>query len=218
MDLKKRLLWLVIWGVSFGYIESAVVVYLREIYYPNGFSFPLVPIDKKILAIETAREAATLVLLWSTAVLSYKRLQSRVAAFFIMFGIWDIFYYIFLKMLLDWPQSLSTWDILFLIPLPWVGPVWAPVAVSAALIIFSVVVLYLNERGVYPRFSPLSLLLGVAGAGTVIASFIIAASAVLEGRAPEHFPVPLFVAGYLLGLFSYAYALYRTHSLHDKRV
>ncbi len=218
MDLKKRLLWLVIWGVSFGYIESAVVVYLREIYYPNGFSFPLVPIDKKILAIETAREAATLILLWSTAALSYRRLQSRVAAFFIMFGIWDIFYYIFLKMLLDWPQSLSTWDILFLIPLPWVGPVWAPVAVSAALIILSVIVLYLNERGFYPRFGPLSLGAGVAGGLIMIASFIFAASAVMEGGVPERFSVPMFATGYVLGLFAYAYALYRTRSLHDKGV
>ena len=103
MDLKRGLFWLLLWGVSFGYIESAVVVYLREIYYPNGFSFPLVPIDENILKTETLREAATLLLLWSTAVLSYSRLQSRIAAFFILFGVWDIFYYIFLKILLDWP-------------------------------------------------------------------------------------------------------------------
>jgi len=123
-----------------------------------------------------------------------------------------------LKVVLDWPKSLFTWDILFLIPAPWVGPVWAPIAVSTALITLSAVVLYLNERGLFPHFGPLSLLCAIAGACTVIASFIIPASAVLEGGVPEHFSVPLFMTGYLLGIFSYAYALYRTHRIHGKMV
>ena len=95
----KHLLWLIVWGVVFGYMEAAVVVYLREIYYPEGFAFPLVTIHGRIMLTEVLREAATLIIIWATVCLAYKRLQSRVAAFVILFGIWDIFYYIFLKLL-----------------------------------------------------------------------------------------------------------------------
>ena len=106
--MKKNLFWLVVWGILFGYIEAAVVIYLRELYYPEGFTFPTVIIQGRILLTELLREAATLLIMWATVCLVYNRLQSRVAAFIILFGIWDIFYYIFLKLLLDWPESLNT--------------------------------------------------------------------------------------------------------------
>ncbi len=222
MNLKRRLFWFAVFGISFGYIESAVVVYLREIYYPDGFSFPLAPIAEDILRTETLREAATLALLWSAAALSYVRLQSRIAAFFILFGIWDIFYYVFLKLLLDWPASMQTWDILFLIPLPWVGPVWAPVAVSLGLIILSTALLIENEKGRYATYSPVSLLCGAAGAGLIIASFILPALPVLKAQAPGTFPILLFLSGYILGVFAYLYALKSArssaHSLHKNGV
>ena len=117
--LKKRLFWLAVWGVAFGYIEAAVVIYLRRIYYPDGFAFPVVIIEPGIAVVELIREAVTLMFMWAVAALTYRTFQGRVAVYMILFGIWDIFYYIFLKILLNWPGSLATWDILFLLPLPW---------------------------------------------------------------------------------------------------
>jgi hypothetical protein len=62
------------------------------------------------------------------------------AAFAIAFGVWDIVFYACLKLLLGWPASLFTWDILFLIPVPWVGPVIAPVLVSLTMIAAGILV------------------------------------------------------------------------------
>ena len=207
MGFGMRLVWLLLWGVAFGYIESAVVVYLRALYYPEGFSFPLAPIDPSILKTEIVREGATIVLLWATAALSYKKLQSRIAAFFILFGVWDIFYYIFLKIVLNWPASLSTWDILFLIPLPWAGPVWAPVLVSSGLIFFSCTILFLNEKKKYARFAPLTLVSLVTAACIIIASFLIPGLEVAKGGLPGKFPAPLFWIGFALGIAGYIRAI-----------
>jgi len=146
MIMTKQLFWLMVWGVVFGYMEAAVVVYLREIYYPEGFSFPLLIIQGRIILTEVLREAATLLIIWATVCLAYKRLQSRIAAFVVLFGIWDIFYYIFLKLLLNWPENLGTWDILFLIPSPWVGPIWAPVLVSIGFIYAGTAILIRNHQ------------------------------------------------------------------------
>ena len=71
-----------------------------------------------------------MVMLGSVALAVARNLHEWIAAFAIAFGVWDIFFYVFLKLMIHWPESLSTWDILFLIPLPWVGPVWAPVLVA----------------------------------------------------------------------------------------
>jgi hypothetical protein len=207
MNFFGRLAWLFVWGIAFGYIESAVVVYLRALYYPEGFAFPLAPIAPSILTTEIIREAATLILLWSTASLVYSRMQSRVAAFFILFGVWDIFYYVFLKALLDWPATLLTWDILFLIPLPWAGPVWAPILVSFGLILFSTAILYLNDHRVYLRFTLSTMLLLIAAACIIVVSFLIPGIPVAEGKMPGDFPSLLFWSGFLLGGAGYGYAI-----------
>lgn len=123
-------------------IEGAVVVYLRAIYYPEGFRFPLKEIAPDHLRIELVREAATIVLLLAAAMLAERRAARRFAVFAFCFGVWDITYYLALKVFLDWPPSLLTPDILFLIPMPWTGPVLAPVLVSLALIAAAIVLLH----------------------------------------------------------------------------
>lgn len=145
MSVRRLLLWCTIFATAFGVIEGAVVVYLRELYYPEGFAFPLKEMAPKILAIETVREAATLVLLLGVAMLAQRRPVRRFAVFAFCFGVWDITYYLALKALLGWPPGLLTWDILFLIPLPWTGPVLAPVLVSLALIGAGVAILRTPE-------------------------------------------------------------------------
>ncbi|MCK6459543.1 MAG: hypothetical protein L6Q95_06570, partial [Planctomycetes bacterium] len=115
MGYRRLLLWCAVFAAAFGVIEGAVVVYLREIYYPEGFSFPLKEMAPRILATELVREAATIVLLLAAAMLAERRPVRRFAVFAFCFGVWDITYYLALKALLGWPPSLLTMDILFLI-------------------------------------------------------------------------------------------------------
>ena len=109
----KNTIWVILFSIAMAYLESAVVVYLREIYYPEGFIFPLTPIDSTIAITEFWREVATLVMLLGIGILTGKSAPQRLAFFLLSFAIWDIFYYVFLYVLLGWPASLMTWDILF---------------------------------------------------------------------------------------------------------
>jgi hypothetical protein len=61
--------------------------------------------------------------------------RTRLCYSLIAFGAWDILYYVFLAMIVGWPQSLLDWDVLFLIPLPWWGPVIAPAMIAALMIV-----------------------------------------------------------------------------------
>jgi len=125
---------LLIFAVSMGLLEAIVVVYIRELYYPEGFRFPLKELPIWLIIIEWVREISTLLMLGSVAWISGKNFLKRLSAFLFLFGIWDIVYYIGLKIFLDWPESLLNWDILFLIPITWVGPVLAPVLCSLLMI------------------------------------------------------------------------------------
>ena len=130
--LYTKIIFSSLFAISMAYLESAVVVYLRELYYPDGFQFPLTGIPLRILIIEIGREAATILMLYAYAKSVGSNGREVMAYFSLNFGVWDIWYYIWLKLLLDWPATILDWDILFLIPVPWVGPVLAPVIVSLA--------------------------------------------------------------------------------------
>lgn len=146
----------VIFAIAMGYLEAAVVVYLRELYYPEGFhikekvGFPFIkfgvvkelkPFSKKIIFTELGREAATIMMLITLSIIAGNSIVSYIAYFLLLFGIWDIFYYVFLKIILDWPESLSTTDVFFLIPTPWIGPVWLPVLLSVIIIALGLIIL-----------------------------------------------------------------------------
>ena len=189
--MRTRLGWLTIYAVAMAYLESAVVAYLREIYYPHGFDFPLAPMPPAMYAIEVGREAATMVMLLGVAMVAGGNRWERFLAFCWSFGVWDIFYYVWLWVFLRWPPSLLTWDVLFLIPVPWIGPVLAPVIVSLALVGASFVLLRLEAQGVRLEFSQKVWTIAVAGGALVLASFMIdfairlpagAAAAVSLGR------------------------------------
>ena len=131
-----------IFAIAMAFLESAVVVYLRAIYYPDGIIFPLKLIEGRIAITELWREVATMIMLSTIAVMISKRAIERFAWFIYAFAIWDIFYYIFLYFLLGWPQSLLTWDILFLIPVTWTGPVLAPVINSLTMILLASIIIH----------------------------------------------------------------------------
>lgn len=172
MNLTKTLFWLTFFSIAMGFMETAVVVDLRELYYPNGFDFPLMPIAPRIAVTEFLREAATIIMLAGIGILAGKNKMQRFAFFIYAFAIWDIFYYVFLKVLLDWPASVFTWDILFLIPVPWVGPVLAPCIVSLTMIALTAAIIYLQENGYKVTLQSKEFSLQILGCLIIIGSFI----------------------------------------------
>ena len=173
MNLKRLFLWITLFSIAMGFLETAVVVYLRAIYYPGGFDFPLVNMNNTIALTELGREAATIIMLAGIGILTGKNPTQRFAFFLYSFAIWDIFYYVFLKVLLDWPASLFTWDILFLIPFPWVGPVICPCIISLSMILLAIVLIYFNEKNPSLKINSREWLLFITGSVVVILSFII---------------------------------------------
>jgi hypothetical protein len=142
----SNLIWITFLAVSMAFVESAVVIYLRELYYPAGFDFPMVSMPRRIALTEILREISTLIMLVAMGFLAGKNARQRFAWFIYSFAIWDLFYYLFLKLILDWPSSWFTWDILFLVPVVWTGPVLAPVLVSLTMILLAFTILYIDQR------------------------------------------------------------------------
>lgn len=126
--------------------------------------------EPDIALTETLREAATIIMLAGAGYLGGRYFTQRFAAFIYCFAIWDIFYYVFLKALIGWPGSLLTWDILFLIPVMWTGPVLSPVIVSLTMILFAAVILYLSKHNKI-HITPEEWSLLIAGSFILIISF-----------------------------------------------
>jgi hypothetical protein len=200
---------LIIFAVAMAYVESAVVVYLRAIYYPQGFAFPLVLMPPGMVAIEMGRELATLVMLLGVAMLAGADRWDRILVFCVSFGVWDIAYYIWLWVFLRWPPSLFTWDVLFLIPVPWIGPVVAPVIVSVVLIVGALLLLR-RRAGGEPVSFPLSLrMLALAGGALVLGSFMLDFQVVVRQMEPPPFRWGLFGTGVALAVAALVLALRR---------
>jgi len=168
----KTIIWLAIFSIAMGYMESAVVIYLRKLYYPDGFQFPLVTLDTSIGLVEILREAATIIMLLGVGILSAKTTALRLAHFIFCFAIWDLSYYIFLWIFLGWPDSLFTWDILFLIPVPWVGPVITPGIVSLTMMLLALSIIHFQHSGLDTRLKVKEWGLFSAGSFVIILSFI----------------------------------------------
>jgi len=147
--VQRNIILLTVFSIAMGLLESIVVVYLRQLYYPEGFGFPLKTMATAGFRLECLREIATIAMLIAASAVAGRSAYERVSYFLYCFGIWDIFYYVWLKVLLNWPPSLFTWDILFLIPVVWVAPVLAPLICAVTIISFSGIILYLQNKG-YP--------------------------------------------------------------------
>ena len=165
--LNKKIIIITSFAIAMGFLEAAVVVYMREILYPDGFSFPLSPIPVNLAVTELLREVATVVMLVTIGIMAARKFSTGFAWFMYSFAIWDIFYYVFLKLLLGWPESILTWDVLFLIPTTWTGPVLTPVLVSMTLILLAMVVLIYAERGKETRIRRLEW------AGLILGSLVL---------------------------------------------
>ena len=191
---------LVAFAVAMAFVEAAVVVYLREI-IGGGPLFPMKEIPATLLAVEVGRGAATIVMLLSVAFLSFRGEARRMGAFLLLFPVWDAFYYLWLHVTIGWPAGVSDWDVLFLIPLPWVGPVWSVLLICAGMLVFSVLFLQAPEDA---RFAPglLGWTCGLAGLVTVVATYILEWAKIGYGTGvPSRFSFFPFLAGLaLLGI------------------
>jgi len=170
--LSRNFILIGIFAVAMGLLEAIVVVYLRQIYYPRGFDFPLTLLSPRMVAVESSREAATIVMLVSVAIIAGRDSLRRFAYFIHIFAVWDICYYLCLKVLLDWPPSLFTWDILFLIPVPWAGPVLAPLICSLTMLIMAGTIIRLQETGCMVRIGPPEWGLALLGAAVILFTFV----------------------------------------------
>jgi hypothetical protein len=214
-QLHKKIICLIFFAIAMGFLESAVVIYLRLLYYPKGFSFPLEVIPAQVGLVEVLREAATVIMLVTIGYLTGKNALQRFSYFILAFAVWDLFYYIFLYVFLGWPESLFTWDILFLIPVPWVGPVIAPCLLCLVMIIGAVVVISRSEseKGIeVPRYY---WWISITGALVCILSFTWdymmykpaendlsdSPFADLRGYIPQSFQWSIFIFGFLLMSF-----------------
>jgi hypothetical protein len=149
-SIKKKLIAVIVFAVSMGFLEAAVVVYLRELYYPTGFDFPLREMPLWLVKVEIWREAATIFMLAAIAYIASLNKWQRWGYFLMAFAIWDIIYYVGLKLWLNWPESLLTWDVLFLIPITWVGPVITPVLIAILMLILGYFLITLNDKRPIP--------------------------------------------------------------------
>lgn len=198
----SRYIALLLYAIAFGWIEGCVVVYLRDLYLDvaAGATVPItaVSLPTRTVNIEVVREASTIVVLGAVAWLSSARVAGRWGAFLVGFGIWDLMYYVTLWLLLGWPESLMTWDILFLIPVPWVAPVWTPVVVAALFVGVGTWLVYTEGRPRMWRW-PDALVLLVA-ASIIVGSFLVESRAAVDHYVPERFAWWIYWPGVLLGV------------------
>ena len=199
--LMKQALVVAFYALAMAYLESAVVVYLqRALSMTPSTLFPLR--DQAtlggLMSIEVGREVATILMLASLGWLAGRTSLERLAWTSVAFGIWDIGYYFWLWVFIGWPSSLGTTDLLFLIPVPWVAPVLAPVLVSLALIFFGLIVAgrIRRNRSIVP--GPKHWLLLIVGGLVVILSFTLDAGNIRNGGMPSSFAWPVFAVGMVM--------------------
>ncbi|MBN2441807.1 MAG: hypothetical protein JXJ04_10685 [Spirochaetales bacterium] len=205
-DWKYKLIWLSLFAIAMAAVESAIVVHLRQVYYPDNILviFPLRAFSYRDFFIELLREAATIIMLLSVAALSEKKKGKRVFICFVfLFGLWDLFYYIWLKVFINWPLSWGEWDILFLIPWVWVGPWITPALIALAFTLWGGYALSV-ERDIH--LNPPALVLFIGGCLMELTTFLIPGLMIVFQNGfngytsfiPGDFWWWLFIPGYIL--------------------
>ncbi len=214
MSLERRAFWVVLFGLAMAAAEAAVVVYLRDLFGTGASLFPVLDpgADARVARIgivEMAREAATVLMLAGMAMLAGSTGWQRWAFFMLGFGAWDLLYSAWLYVFLGWPSSPMTWDVLFLIPVVWTGPVLAPSLVALCLVAAAWAVLALGER-LTRAFRGIDWALEVVAGLTVILAFCANARDCFRLGEPElRFPWTIFSTGMILGVAVFLAAMRR---------
>jgi hypothetical protein len=221
--MTKKILWVGIFAIAMAFLEAAVVVYLRRIYGISDLILTVPPFDPQIARIELSRELATLVMLLSFGWVAGQNLQSRLGFVLIAFGVWDIFYYLWLKVFIGWPKTLLDPDLLFLFPLPWWGPVIAPILISLLMIIGGTTAVFRNDQGHVIRFRILEAITLLIGILAMLFAFMQDALSILPASAglisqlkPSQFNWMVFLVGLLLSGFVVWRIMRTTSYMPDK--
>ncbi len=205
----RRLGWVALFALAMAYLEAAVVVYLRRIYGITDLVRDVVAYDPRLAAVEAGREAATLVMLFAVGLVAGRSPQARLGFALFAFGLWDILYYAWLFVLIGWPATLLDQDILFLIPLPWWGPVLSPVLIAVLAAAGGALTVVLDDRGRALRPGPAGWC--ALGAGIAAALYAFMADALralpadpetLSRMRPTAFNWPVYAAGLLAMAFA----------------
>lgn len=210
MKEKSRLIVVVIYSSAMAWVESAAVVYLRTLigrlqpYQPNPLSLS---VGSGLAQVEAIREAATLTMLLAVGWLAGHNWRTRLAYTMVAFGTWDVLYYVFLAIIGPWPGSIWDWDILFLLPLPWWGPVLAPVLISVLLILSGILISQYDssDNPMWPRVWAQVVCL----AGMVLALYVFMSDSIralnhglrveaLGEILPAQFNWPLFLLAFVM--------------------
>ena len=211
---SKSLKWVVLFAAAMAYVEAAAVVYLRRVMGVTDLIRDMAPFDPQIARIEIGRELATLIMITALGWALGRSWQARWAFACFAFGLWDIFYYVWLRVFLGWPSSLLEPDVLFLIPLPWWGPVLSPVLIALLAVVGGELAVKIDDRGGEIRPGPARWAAFLAGTFTVLYAFMADAIAMLPASAeelgrlkPTAFLWPVYLIGLALMTWSVFSAL-----------
>lgn len=200
-ETGKRFLWVSAYAIAMAFLEAVVVVYIRGLLHITNDHVSLGP----YVRMEVWREVATIVMLVAVAWMTGRGRLDRWAYGLFAFGLWDIWYYIWLRVLIGWPETLLDWDTLFLIPLRWWGPVLSPTLIAALICVTAVLAVVRMERGEQPEITPARV--GGVALGGLLALYVFMADslhALLRGRPdwatlrPGPFRWPLFLVALAL--------------------
>lgn len=197
------------------------MVYLwRILYWPGGFRFPLLlysEVQAKghqwLLGVELGRELGTMAMLAGCAIAAGRTTLQKVASFLFLFGVWDIFYYFWLRVTTElspfpvFPATLGTWDILFLIPVPWTGPVYAPMVVAATMALSGLMLIFTEHRGARVRPDPRFWVTEAIATLMILGSFLWNFKGVLDGKVPSSYPWWLLLPGEIIGVTAFLYVI-----------
>jgi hypothetical protein len=205
--LSERMRWalVVVFAIAMAWVEAASVFYVRALVDRiEPYQAHPLPMNGALGYVESFREAATLVMIAALGTLAGRTWRHRAGYAALAFGAWDIFYYVFLHLISGWPRTLMDWDILFLLPLPWWGPVLAPVSIALVMILWGTLATLSSEAATGPG-ARWVWALGWAGIALALAVFMIdALRALPNGRdavlqvLPTRFKWPLFSVALLL--------------------
>ena len=169
MPGNKKFIWISIYAITMAYLEAAAVVYLRQIYGIGKDITIALKFDPLVGMTEVGREVATMMMILAVAVIAGNSKRSRIGFFLFVFGVWDFFYYIWLKVILNWPNSLLDLDLLFLLPLPWWGPVLSPLLIAVMMILTGYMMVITK---VHIHVNGIELALLILGTAVVLYSFM----------------------------------------------
>jgi hypothetical protein len=198
--VARKLWWVAVYAVAMAYLEAAVVGYVRALLRIDLTHVSL----GHYFNVEVGREAATIAMLFAVGWVAGQKRQDCLAYTVFAFGLWDIWYYVWLAVLIGWPETLFDWDILFLIPLRWWGPVLSPVLIALLLCIVGIFAIVRTEWGEKVEFTSARLVASALGGMLALYVFMAdAIGALVRGNVgwdgqPSAFNWPLFLLAMVL--------------------